>query len=444
MVYVIGIDGKPLMPTNNAKARILLKEKKATVRTIKPFTIKLTYQTDTEYVQPITLGIDSGYLNIGFSAVTDKKELISGEVKLLDKMKERIYEKSMYRTIRRNKLRYRKPRWNNRIKSKKKGWLAPSITHKLDSHLVFVDKITKILPIQKIIVEVANFDIQKIKNPDIQGVEYQQGEQMGFWNLREYILHRDGHKCQNPNCKNKDASPILEVHHIDNRINGGADTPTNLITLCNKCHTPANHKGFLKNWKPKIKGFKDSTFMSIVRWRMIDELKNRYDNVEYTYGYITKNSRIRNSIEKSHSNDAFCIAKGTNQQRCKESFDVEQVRRNNRSLEKFFDAKVIDRRTGKPARGGELSCGRTTRNKNKNSENLRKYRGKTLKKGRRQIRRQKYFYQNNDLIKLENKIYTCGGMAGYGKYVYIKEMENKKVRVDAVKPYKFCKGFVFK
>lgn len=325
MVYVIGIDGKPLMPTNNAKARILLKEKKATVQTIKPFTIKLTYKTETEYVQPVTLGIDSGYLNIGFSATTDKQELISGEVKLLDKMKERIYEKSMYRTIRRNKLRYRKPRWNNRIKSKKKGWLAPSITHKLDSHLVFVDKITKMLPVQKIIVEVANFDIQKIKNPDIQGIEYQQGEQMGFWNVREYVLHRDGHKCQNPNCKNKDARPILEVHHLDNRKNGGVDAPSNLITLCNKCHTGANHKGFLKDWKPRIKGFKDSTFMSIVRWRMIEELKNKYDNVEYTYGYITKNSRIRNSIEKSHRNDAFCIAKGTTQQRDGEVYNVEQL-----------------------------------------------------------------------------------------------------------------------
>lgn len=273
MVYVISIDGKPLMPTTNAKARILLKQQKATVKELKPFTIQLTYKTKTEYTQPITLGIDSGYLNIGFSAVTDKKELISGEVKLLQGMKEHIYERSMYRRTRRQRLRYRKPRWRNRISTKKKGWLAPSIQHKLDSHIKFIDNLCKILPISKIIVEVASFDIQKIKNPDISGVEYQQGEQLGFWNVREYVLHRDNHKCQNPNCKNKDKNPILEVHHLNYRIKGATERPNDLITLCSKCYTPENHKGFLKDWKPKLKNFKDATFMSIVRWYLVNIFK---------------------------------------------------------------------------------------------------------------------------------------------------------------------------
>lgn len=92
--------------------------------------------------------------------------------------------------------------------------------------------------------------IQKIKNPTIEGVKYQEGVQKDFWNLREYALHRDGHKCQNPNCKNKDTSPILKVHHIEFRNSGGTDIPNNLITLCNKCHTPVNHKKghFLYDW----------------------------------------------------------------------------------------------------------------------------------------------------------------------------------------------------
>ena len=94
MVYVISMDEKPLMPTTNAKARILLKEKKATVKRLRPFTIQLTYETKTTYVQKTTLGIDSGYLNIGFSVVDEQKELISGEVKLLQGMKERLIEKS--------------------------------------------------------------------------------------------------------------------------------------------------------------------------------------------------------------------------------------------------------------------------------------------------------------------------------------------------------------
>ena len=130
MVYVLSVDGKPLMPTTPAKARILLKQKKAIVKTVKPFTIQLTYKTKTEYIQPITLGVDSGYLNIGFSAITNKKELASGEVKLLQGIKERLHERSTYRKIRRQRLRYRKARWNNRVSTKKEGWLAPSIQHK--------------------------------------------------------------------------------------------------------------------------------------------------------------------------------------------------------------------------------------------------------------------------------------------------------------------------
>lgn len=436
MVYVLAIDGKPLMPTTNAKARILLKEKKAVVKEVKPFTIQLTYKTTT-YTQPVTLGIDSGYLNIGFSAVADDKELIGGEVKLLQGMSQRIQERSIHRKNRRSRLRYRKPRFNNRATPK--GWLAPSIQHKLNSHIRFIGKLKELIPITNIIIEVANFDIQKIKNPNIQGEEYQQGEQMGFWNLREYILHRDDHKCQNPNCKNKDTNLILEIHHIIFKSNGGTDTPSNLITLCNKCHTPANHKKgeFLYEWqtsKPKIRGFKDATFMSIVRWMLVNSLE-----CEHTYGYITKSKRIKLELEKSHYNDAFVIAGGNSQARVKPII-FEQIRRNNRSLEKFYDAKYIDIRTSKKVSGSELNNGRRTRNKNHNTENLRQYRGEKTSKGRRSIRIQRYFYQPNDLVKYDNKIYTVRGSQNGGKYIALKEIK-KVPRVDLLEPYKFRSGF---
>lgn len=113
MVYVLNLEGEPLMPTNNAKARKLLKNQKAKVVKVKPFVIQLLYRT-TEYKQSIILGIDSGYLNIGFSAITNKKELLVGEVKMLKGMKDRLLERSQYRKIRRQRLRYRKPRFNNR------------------------------------------------------------------------------------------------------------------------------------------------------------------------------------------------------------------------------------------------------------------------------------------------------------------------------------------
>jgi hypothetical protein len=436
MVYVISKDGKLLMPTNNAKARILLKAKKAKVKTIKPFTIQLIYIT-SNYTQDITLGIDSGYLNIGFSATTKKEELISGKVKLLQGISDRITEKVQYRRIRRQKLRYRKARWQNRKING--GWLAPSIQHKMDSHIRFIDKLKSILPITKVVIEVANFDIQAIKNPDIQGIEYQQGEQMGFWNLREYILHRDNHQCQNPNCKNKDKNQILEIHHIKYQSNGGTDTPNNLITLCNKCHTTPNHKKgkFLYGWqsnRPKIRAFKDATFMSMVRWRLVN-----FINCLHTYGYITKNNRIKHGIEKSHSNDAFVISGGTIQKRV-EPIIFEQVRRNNRSLEKFYDAKYIDIRTGEKVSAGDLNCGRRTRNKNLNSENLRVFRGQKISDGQRRIRTKRYLYQPNDLVKYDNTIYTVKGTQNNGSYVALKEIK-KVPRFELLIPYKFRKGF---
>ena len=166
------------MPTNRyAKVRILLKNKLAKVVQAKPFTIQLLYET-SDFTQPLTLGVDSGYLNIGFSVVSEKKELICGEVKLLQGVKKRLQEKSNYRKNRRSRLRYRKPKFNNR--KRKEGWLAPSIQHKLDAHTQFIEQLRKILPIKHISVEVANFDIQKIKNPNIKGKEYQNGEQKSF------------------------------------------------------------------------------------------------------------------------------------------------------------------------------------------------------------------------------------------------------------------------
>ena len=447
MVYVKSKDGKALMPTSNAKARKLLKQKKAKVVSLRPFVIKLTYKTKTEYTQKLHLGIDSGYSNIGFSVIDTKQEYIAGEVKLLEGMKDRLYAKRFYRRARRNRLRYRKARWNNRVKSKKKGWLAPSIRHKLDTHIKFIDELKGILPIGKITIEVANFDIQKMKNPSISGKEYQEGDMLGFWNVREYVLHRDGHKCQNPDCKYKDKDKkeqILKVHHIKYRSKGGTDRPENLITLCSKCHTPANHKKgkFLYDWcmnGKKVRGFKDATFMSIIRQYLVDELKSKYDNVFITYGYITKNHRIKNGIEKSHLNDAFAIAKGTNQTRTKDKFLVIQDRLKNRSLEKFYDSKIIDTRTDKKVSGADLNCGRSTRNKNLNTENLRKYRGAKISKGQRRIRKKKYFYQPNDLVKYNGKVYTVKGTHNKGRSIALKEIK-KSPKMELLTPYVFKKG----
>lgn len=282
LVYVLNKDGKPLMPTTPRKARKLLKEGKAKVVKKEPFTIQLLYGS-SGYKQDIVLGVDAGSKIIGLSATTDKKELFSAEVQLRNDIVDLLSTRKQNRRTRRSRLRYRKTRFLNRVKSKNKGWLAPSIENKIQTHFRIVEKIHQILPISKIIVEVASFDIQKIQNPNIKGIEYQQGNQLDFWNVREYVLFRDGHKCHGKKgCKNK----ILNVHHIESRKIGG-DSPNNLITLCSECHNDY-HSGKLKLDFKRGKSFKDAAFMGIMRWSFYNKLKELYPNVKMTYGYIGK------------------------------------------------------------------------------------------------------------------------------------------------------------
>ncbi|HII02581.1 TPA: paclitaxel/taxanoid biosynthesis susceptibility protein TS1 [Methanosarcinaceae archaeon] len=436
-VFVINNNGNPLMPTTPRKARILLKSGKAEVVQRIPFSIRLLYPTGNA-TQPITLGMDTGYSNVGFSAVTEKEELIAGEVQLLTGMVERNQERTMYRRTRRNRLRHRKPGFDQN--TNKEGWFAPSIRHKLDSHVRFVAKLYELLPITKIVVEIGKFDIQKIKNPDIKGKQYQEGEKKGYENLRAYILHRDGYKCQNPDC------PVttgkyrrLDIHHIVYRSNGGSDRPNNLITLCSRCHTPKNHKGFLLAWRPKTRGFKDATFMNTVKLKVFDILKQTYENVEATYGYLTKMRRLELGLEKSHANDAFCTVNGDKQIR-HQPFIIRQVRRNNRSLSKFYDAKYIDSRDGSTKSGQDMNSGRTCRNKNLNTENLRQYRQQRIKKGRYSIRKKRYPLQPMDLVEVEGKLYYSAGMHNKGKSVTFKGLK-KSLTPKKVKLIKYGKGF---
>ena len=194
------------MPCSPRKARLLLKQNKAIVVKKTPFTIRLLYGT-SGYKQSITLKVDSGSKGIGLSCVCKplKKELYSGEVALRNDIVDLLSTRRELRRTRRNrKTRYRKPRFNNRVSTKKEGWLAPSINQKIETHLTCVKQLHEILPITKNIVETASFDIQKIKNPTIQGIEYQQGDMLDFWNTREYVLFRDNHTCQC--CKGKSKS----------------------------------------------------------------------------------------------------------------------------------------------------------------------------------------------------------------------------------------------
>ena len=334
MVYVISKDGHPLMPTErHGKVRRLLKENKAIEIQRCPFTVQLLYETEN-ITQEVSLGVDAGSKHIGLSATTETKELYAGEVELRSDIAKLLSARREFRSSRRNrKTRYRKPRFDNR--SRPEGWIPPSLREKIDSHLKVIADIRKILPISKITIEVAAFDIQKLK-ADLENLErpkgkdYQQGEQMGFWNAREYVLHRDGHTCQY--CKGKSGDKRLNVHHLESRQTGG-DAPNNLITLCETCHN-AYHDGKIELKIKRGASFRDAVFMGIMRWACYNKLKELYPNVKLTYGYITKNTRIANGLEKSHIIDARCISGNPTAKPAEEIFYIRKVRCHNRQIHK--------------------------------------------------------------------------------------------------------------
>lgn len=295
-----------------------------------PFTIQLNYATG-ETTQDITLGVDAGSKVIGISASTKKEELYSAEVHLRNDITDLLSTRCEFRKARRNRTtKYRAPRFSNRVHSKNKGWLAPSIDQKINTHLQVIANVHKILPINKIIIETASFDIQKIQNPEIQGKEYQQGDQLGFWNVREYVLWRDNHECQYCHGKIKDA--ILNVHHIESRKIGG-DAPNNLITLCNTCHRK-HHRGEIMVKIKRGQSFRDAAFMGIMRWTVYNRLKKIYHNVNITYGYITKNTRIISGLDKSHRIDALCITGHSTAKLADIWYFQKAVRRHNRQIHK--------------------------------------------------------------------------------------------------------------
>ena len=331
MVYVLNIEGKPLMPCKEAKARKLLKENKAKIYKKEPFTIQLLFMCENQ-TQDITLGVDAGSKHIGLSATTKEKELYAADIELRNDIVDLLSARRQNRRTRRNRLRYRKPRFNNRVHSKKNGWLAPSVEQKIQTHFKVVEDIHKLLPITKIVVETASFDIQKIKNPEIHNEEYQQGEQLEFWNVREYVLFRDNHTCQC--CKGKSKDKILNVHHIESRKTGG-NAPNNLITLCETCHK-GYHNGTVELPKTIKRGmsFKDAAFMGIMRWSFYNRLKEIYPNVVMTYGYITKDTRIKNNLPKDHYIDARCISGNPNAEPLGYYFYQKKVRCHNRQIHK--------------------------------------------------------------------------------------------------------------
>jgi len=256
--------------------------------------------------------------------------LFEAEVQPRTDIRELLATRSQFRRARRSrKTRYRKCRFLNR--KKRAGWLAPSVQHQVEAHLKTIRWVHKILLVSRTTIEVAQFDIQKIRTPSIEGKDYQHGPQLGFWNVREYVLARDRHVCQW--CQGKSNDPILNVHHIESRKTGG-DSPDNLLTLCKTCHDLIHRTHQEHKLERTSRSFRDATQMGIIRWHIYEQAKEVFSPVHLTYGYLTKHARIAHELEKSHLVDARCIsghplatADGT-------CYLIKLVRRNNRQLHK--------------------------------------------------------------------------------------------------------------
>lgn len=344
------------MPCSQRKARLLLKQGKAKIVGYKPFTIQLCYATG-EAKQDIHVGIDEGAKHVGIAITSQNKILAKGEVELRQDVHSLLTTRAVYRRDRRNrKTRYRKPRFLNR--KRKEGWLPPSVEGKLNANFFWIDKFCSLVPNPILHIEVGKFDIAKMINPNISGVEYQQGQCVGYYDVRYFVFDRDKYTCQ---VCGKSKDKILHTHHIVYKSLGGTDRTDNLVTVCTECHTSKNHKegGILYKWMQKgkkVKQYKEATFMNILRVRTY----KRYHNAIITYGSLTTPKRKELELEKTHYNDAIAITDiASIKENTNQIFYIKQFRKKKRSLHEAT------------ARKGRKSPNVTQKRNSKNTKELR-------------------------------------------------------------------------
>ena len=413
-IYVVDSNGTPLMPTSRlGMVRRWLKTGQArwfgNSRKIIQFVRPVTTNT-----QELTLGVDAGF-HLGLAVIGNKREYYASE-SLRQSEKDRITSRRELRRTRRNRLRHRQARFDNR--RRKESWLAPSVQHRLDFTIREIKRLYTFLPIAKLVVEVTPFDNQKLLNPNIKPWEYTQGKLHGFKTIKAYLLARDNYR-DVLDGKQYPASQ-LRVHHLVPRKDGGTNQPDNLVLLSDINHSQANHNNGilakLRENRQKALDYRGAYYMSILATRLSDY----FDNYTTTQGYLTDNLRQKYGIEKSHLNDAFIIAGGTDTTlRTNNVYSRQKLRNNNRILQKFYDAEYIDSRDGKKKPGKELSSGRTRRSRELNYTKLRQFRKTKIKKGWFSIRKNHYQLRPHDVVlnTKTNKIETVTGVQNSGTVI---------------------------
>lgn len=449
-VAVVDASGRPLMPTGSYRARKLLKSGRAKIYKHRPvFTILIT-DRETGNTQPMEYCCDTGYQHIGISISSQKHEYVNEQRDMLPDETERHNDQRKYRRTRRNHKRYRKPRFDNRKGMIAKDGFAPSVRNKRDLQVNLFRRYCEVFPITSAVFEMGQFDTQVLKaieegRPLPEGIDYQQGERCGTATLREAVFARDDYKCLFCGRSIRDEA-IFHIHHLGYWKGDRTNRMANLGTACDKCHTPRNHKpgGILYGIEPKLRPFKGATFMTSVRWDMLKRIKEAVPEVKIriTYGTATKEARYMLKVKKSHSNDAYCM--GEFHPRHRTDFVLyKKRRRNNRILEKFYDAEYIDIRDGKKKSGKDLGCERTNRREPRNSDkNKRIFHGLKISKGKRSIRRNRYSVQPGDIVRYDGKIFFATGCHNKGTRVILNIDDKKKsVPISKVKVHYHTGGW---
>ena len=456
MTAVISKDGKPLMPTYNIrKVRRMLKDGRAVICGHNPFAIRLMYDLKTN-TQPVEITEDTGYANIGLSLKSEKHEFVSREYKLLPDEKKHHQAQKRLRNGRRNRKRYRKPQPKRAkcSRRKQKDWLAPSLKNKADRHIDLIEHYVKYFPITRATLEMGQFDTAVLSavnqgKPVPEGLAYQYGPEYGFDTLREAVFARDKYRCV---CCKKGIKEgkILVLHHRGYRLGDRSNRMSNLATVCLEDHSPSEHKPGGKMWNlPKDGGSMAPTaFMNTVKWYIYDKVKALGIPVSITYGAVTKRERLDRNISKSHANDAYCIGSFHPKHRANTEY-YSKRRRNDRRLQKFYDAKYVDIRDGRTKKAAELGCNRTKRSVLRNNpKNLRPYRGKKVKKGYSSIRRGRHSIRAGDVVLYEGKKYEVKTSRfkedkKRGKYENIEfKPKSAQVSADQVRVLRHVGGWV--
>ncbi|MGK7875347.1 MAG: RNA-guided endonuclease IscB [Xenococcaceae cyanobacterium] len=314
-VFVIDKDKTPLTPTHPAKARKLLNQGRAAVFRLFPFTIVLKRKVTDVKETKFQLKIDPGSKTTGLAIVKNNLVLWAAELTHRgEQIKLRLEKRRAVRRSRRNrKTRYRKARFQNR--RRKEGWLAPSLMHRVLTTMTWVKRLAKYCPINGISQELIKFDTQAMVNPEINGIQYQQGELMGY-EIREYLLFKWQRKCAYCNGENVP----LEIEHIIPKSKGGTNRVSNLTLACHPCNQKKgnqNVKDFLHRKLELLKKIlsqakaplKDAAAVNSTRWKLYNSLKETELPVETGSGGLTKYNRCHFGLPKTHWLDAACVGK---------------------------------------------------------------------------------------------------------------------------------------